>query len=256
MLFDTHTHLDQSEFDDIRDAVVERAQAAGVEALIAVGTTAEASRKCVELAARYACVFAAVGIQPNYVAQAATDDWAEIERLAVAPGVVAIGETGLDRHWDYTPFDQQQEYFERHIALAQRLDLPLIVHMRDCDDDILAALREARELGPLRGVMHSFTGDAAMAAECMALGLHISFAGMITYKKSQALRDCAATIPADRLLIETDCPYLSPEPVRSQRPNEPALVRHTAACIATVRGVALEELAALTTANARALFRV
>jgi TatD DNase family protein len=256
MLFDTHTHLDQTEFDEIRDAVVERAQAAGVEALVAVGTTAEASRKCVELAGRYAGVFAAVGIQPNYVAEGAPGDWAEIERLSTAPGVVAIGETGLDRHWDYTPFDQQQDDFQRHMALARRRDLPFIVHMRDCDDEILAALREAHAHGLLRGVMHSFTGDAEMAAECMAMGLHISFAGMITYKKSQALRDCAATIRDDRLLIETDCPYLSPEPVRSQRPNEPALVRHTAECIAKVRGVTLEELAELTTANARALFRV
>jgi TatD DNase family protein len=256
MLFDTHTHLDQPDFDEIRDAVVERAQAAGVEALIAVGTTAEASRKCVELAGRYAGVFAAVGIQPNYIAEAAPDDWAEIERLATAPGVVAIGETGLDRHWDYTPFDQQQDYFQRHMALARRRDLPFIVHMRDCDDDILAGLREAHAHGPLRGIMHSFTGDAQMAAECMRMGLHISFAGMITYKKSQALRDCAVTIPDDRLLIETDCPYLSPEPVRSRRPNEPALVRHTAECIAKVRGVTLEELAALTTANAQSLFRI
>ena len=120
----------------------------------------------------------------------------------------------------------QQDYFDRHMALAGRLDLPFIVHMRDCDADIMAALRaEHRRRGPLRGIMHSFTGDAAMAAECMALGLHISFAGMVTYKKSQPLRDCAATIPADRLLIETDCPYLSPEPVRGKRPNEPAYVR-------------------------------
>jgi TatD DNase family protein len=266
MLFDTHTHLDQAEFDDIRDAVVDRAQAAGVESLIAVGTTAEASRKCVDLAVHYACrsapssrprgVFAAVGIQPNYIAEAGPDDWSEIERLAAAPRVVAIGETGLDRHWDYTPFDLQQDYFQRHMALARQLDLPFIVHMRDCDDDILAALREAHAHGPLRGVMHSFTGDAAMAAECMRMGLHISFAGMVTYKKSQALRDCAATIPGDRLLIETDCPYLSPEPKRGQRPNEPALVRHTAECLAQVRGMSVKELAALTTANAHALFRL
>jgi TatD DNase family protein len=128
--------------------------------------------------------------------------------------------------------------------------------MRDCDAEIVAALQEASRRGPLRGVMHSFTGDAAMAAECIGLGLHISFAGMVTYKKSQALRDCAATIPTERLLIETDCPYLSPEPVRGKRPNEPAFVRHTAQCIAEVRGVTLEQLAAQTTANARALFRL
>jgi len=257
MLIDTHTHLDQEEFDETRDEVVERARAAGVETIIAVGTTAAASRKCIELAARYSGVYAAVGIQPNYVAESSPGDWQEIERLATAPGVVAIGETGLDRHWDYTPFDQQQEYFDRHIELARRCDLPFIVHMRDCDADIVAALREAHQRGgPLRGVMHSFTGDAAMAAECVALGMRISFAGMVTYKKSDALRDCAATIPADRLLIETDCPYLSPEPVRSQRPNEPALLRHTAECLATVRGVSFEELAAQTTANSRELFRI
>jgi len=256
MLFDTHTHLDQPEFDEIRNSVVERAQAAGVESIIAVGTTAAASRKCVELAARYSGVYAAVGIQPNYVAESAPGDWEEIEALVAAPGVVAVGEMGLDRHWDFTPFDQQREYFDRHIELARRHDLPFIVHMRDCDEDILAALREARQRGPLRGVMHSFTGDAAMAAECVALGIHISFAGMITYKKSQALRDCAATIPDNRLLIETDCPYLSPEPVRSMRPNEPALLRHTAERLAAVRGVTFEELAALTTANAREFFRI
>jgi TatD DNase family protein len=256
MLFDTHTHLDQEEFDDCRDAVVERAVASGVELIIAVGTTAEASRKCVEVAARYPSVYAAVGLQPNYIAQGSPDDWAAIEELSTARRVVALGETGLDRHWDYTPFEMQQEYFQRHIALARRRGLPFIVHMRDCDAEIVEALRLAAEGGALRGVMHSFTGDAAMAAECVALGLHISFAGMVTYKKSQALRECAATIPADRLLVETDCPYLSPEPVRSKRLNEPAHVRHTAERLAEVRGVTLEELAAQTTANARALFRI
>src|SRR4029079_8553230 len=173
--------------------------------------TLVASQKCIGLAARYDSVYAAVGIQPNYVAESAPDHWKAIQSLASSTKVVAIGETGLDRHWDYTPFDRQQDYFDRHIELARGLDLPFIVHMRDCDADILEQLRRARHRGRLRGVMHSFTGDAAMAAECCALGLHISFAGMVTYKKSQELRDCAATIPADRLLIETDCPYLSPE---------------------------------------------
>lgn len=256
-LFDTHAHLDQDEFDDTRDAVVERARAAGVETIIAVGTTVAASLKCVEVAARYEGVYAAVGLQPNYIAECGPDDWAEIERMVDQPKVVAIGETGLDRHWDFTPFDLQQDYFDRHMALAGRRDLPFIVHMRDCDADIMEALRaEHRRRGPLRGIMHSFTGDAAMAAECIALGLHISFAGMVTYKKSQPLRDCAATIPAERLLIETDCPYLSPEPVRGKRPNEPAYVAHTAKCIAIARGVSPQELGRQTTANARELFRI
>lgn len=257
LLFDTHAHLDQEEFDEIRDVVVERAHAAGVATMIAVGTTVAASRKCVELAGRYEGVYAAVGLQPNYIAECGPDDWVEIERLASAPRVVAIGETGLDRHWDFTPFELQQDYFDRHMALAGRLDLPFIVHMRDCDADIMAALRaEHARRGPLRGIMHSFTGDAEMAAECVQLGLHISFAGMVTYKKSQPLRDCAATIPNDRLLIETDCPYLSPEPVRGKRPNEPAYVAHTATCLATVRGRRPSELAQLTAENARQLFRI
>ncbi len=254
MLFDTHSHIDQDDFDDTRDTVVQRAHEAGVAELVAVGTTLAASRLCVELAARYEGVYAAVAIHPNYVAQSAAGDWAEIERLASAPRVVAIGETGLDRHWDYTPFDRQLESFDRHIRLAAERGLPFIVHMRDCEADILAALREAHQQGPLRGVMHSFTGDAAMAAECVAMGMHISFAGMLTYKKLQALRDCAATIPGDRLLIETDSPYLSPEPVRGMRPNEPANLRHTAECLAKVRGMKFEDLAALTTANAREFF--
>ncbi len=254
MLFDTHTHLDQSDFDDIRSAVVERAQVVGVTQLIAVGCTLGDSRKCVQLANEFEGIYAAVGIQPNYVAEAKPGDWAAIAQLAKEPGVVAIGETGLDRHWDYTPFDQQQDYFDRHMRLAEQLGLPFIVHMRDCDEEIMQALREARQRGVLKGVMHSFTGDAEMAAECVALGMHVSFAGMLTFKKSQALRECAATIPAERLLIETDCPYLSPEPVRGKRPNEPAFVRHTAECLAKVRGLSLEELAALTTANARAFF--
>jgi TatD DNase family protein len=256
MLFDTHTHLDQPEFDEDRDAVVQRAHDAGVRWIVAVGVTAATSRQCVALAARHAGAYAAVGIQPNYVAESQPDDWGVIEELAAAPGVVAIGETGLDRHWDFTPFDKQQEYFDRHLRLAAERHLPFVVHMRDCDADILAMLRDARQRGPLRGVMHSFTGSADTAAECVDLGLHVSFAGMITYKKSQALRECALAIRAERLLIETDSPYLSPEPVRGVRRNEPAYLRHTAECVAKLRGMTLEEVASLTTANARELFRV
>jgi TatD DNase family protein len=170
------------------------------------------------------------------------------------PRVVAIGETGLDRHWDFTPFDMQQNYFDRHLRLSQERGLPFIVHMRDCDEDILVMLREARERGPLDGVMHSFTGGRTMAEECIAMGLYISFAGMVTYKKSDELRAIAAVVPADRILIETDSPYLSPEPMRKIKRNEPAHVRHTAECLAKVRGVSLEEFAAQTTANARRLF--
>jgi TatD DNase family protein len=253
-LFDTHSHIDQEEFDDDRDGLIERARDAGLSNIVAVGCTAEASARCVGLAEQYDLVHAAVGIQPNYCAEAATGDWDRIVELAGRPGVVAIGETGLDRHWDYTPFDVQQDYFDRHIRLARDRKMPFIVHMRDCDDDIMAMLRDAHRAGPLSGIMHSFTGDTAMASECVALGLHISFAGMVTFKKSQALRDTAATVPENRILIETDSPYLSPHPLRSKRPNEPSYIVHTSECLANVRGVTAEQFADQTAANARELF--
>ena len=254
-LIDTHAHLDQEEFDADRDAVIERAHAAGVEAIVAIGVTAASSAAVVDLAAQHSGVYAAVGIQPNYTAEAQPDDWQQIVALVGRPKVVAIGETGLDRHWDYSPFDVQQDYFDRHLRLAQERDLPFVVHTRESDADVLAMLREARQRGPLRGIMHSFTGTAETAAECVALGLHISFAGMVTFKKSDALRTVAATVPADRILVETDSPYLSPHPLRGKR-NEPANVVYTAACLAAVRGQPPEEFAALVTANARALFRL
>ena len=254
MFFDTHAHLDQEEFDADRDAVIDRAVEAGVANIVSIGTTAAASARCVEIAQQYGPVYAAVGIQPNYVHEAGADDWQRVVELLDQPKVVALGETGLDRYWDFAPFDLQQDYFDRHLRLSQQRERPFIVHMRDCESEILEMLREAHRRGPLRGVMHSFTGDAEMAAECVSMGLHISFAGMVTFKKSEALRTCAATVPSDRLLIETDSPYLSPHPLRSQKRNEPANVRHTAQCLADARNIPLAELAQQTTANARRLF--
>jgi TatD DNase family protein len=253
-LFDTHAHLDQPEFDDDREEVMARAREARVENIVAVGISADTSQVSVQLAGEYAGVHAAVGMQPNYLAESQPGDWDRIVALVGRPGVVAIGETGLDRYWDFTPFDQQQDYFDRHIRLSQERGLPFIVHMRDCDEDILVMLREAHHRGPLVGVMHSFTGSRAMAEECLAMGLYISFAGMVSYKKSAELRTIAAAVPEDRILIETDSPYLSPEPVRKIKRNEPAHVRHTAACLAEVRGVTFEKFAEQTTANARRLF--
>jgi TatD DNase family protein len=252
---DTHAHLDQSEFDADRAAVIARAQAAGVRQIIAIGTTAATSSVCVRLTSEYPSITAAVGIQPNYCAQAEPGDWDQIVALATRPGVVALGETGLDRYWDYTPFALQQDYFDRHLRLAQKLNLPVVIHTRDCDADVLPMLKEAVARGPLSAVMHSFTGAAETAAQCVELGLYVSFAGMVTYKKSDALRAIAKDIPPDRILIETDSPYLSPVPLRGKR-NEPAHVVHTAACLAEVRGLTLDAFAAQTTTNARRLFRL
>lgn len=253
-LFDTHAHLDDESFDANRDAVVARAETAGLSALLAVGTTAQSSQQCVDLASQYPMVSAAVGIQPNYVAEAASGDWDQVVRLAQGHKVIALGETGLDRYWDFTPFSAQEDYFDRHLRLSQQTDLPFIVHMRECGDDILRMLNEARRRGELRGVMHSFTGDSELATACLELGLYISFAGMVTFKKSAALRSVATQIPADRILIETDAPYLSPHPKRSQRPNEPALIVHTLACLAAERNVPEDTFAAQTFNNGQRLF--
>src|SRR5215213_5053449 len=191
-LFDTHAHLDQDDFDKDRDAVLDRARLAGVEAIVAVGVTAASSQRVVVLAAEYDLLLPAVGIQPNYCGEVTEGDWQRIVDLAALPQVVALGETGLDRYWDRAPFDVQQDYFDRHLRLSQKLDLPFIVHTRNGDEDVLAMLREARQRGPLRGVMHSFTGSETTARECVELGMHISFAGMVTFKKSGDLRAVAA----------------------------------------------------------------
>jgi TatD DNase family protein len=253
MLIDTHAHLDQEEFNADREEVISRAIAAGVEAMIAIGVTADSSEAVVKLASEHPAVYAAVGIQPNYCAEAKAGDWERIVALADSPKVAAIGETGLDRYWDYAPFEVQQDYFDRHLRLSQERGLPFIVHTRESDADVVAMLSDASARGPLTGVMHSFTGSAETAAECVALGLYVSFAGMVTFKKSDDLRAVAATIPVDRILVETDSPYLSPHPLRGKR-NEPANIVHTARVLAEARGVGLDEFAAQTTANARRLF--
>ena len=254
-LIDTHCHLDEDAFAPDRDEVIARALAEGVAALVTIGTTAASSRQAVELAARYPAVFAVVGIQPNYVAEAKSGDWETIEELVQSPKVVGVGETGLDRYWDYAPLELQQEFFRRHLELAKRRDLPFVIHCRDAEADVIAQLQQFAAGGPLRGVMHSFTGSRDTARACLELGLHVSFAGMLTYKKNDALRDVAAYVPAERLLLETDAPYLAPIPKRGKR-NEPAFVSYTAACLAEVRGVSVEQLAVQTAANARALFRL
>ncbi|MBM4000436.1 MAG: TatD family deoxyribonuclease [Planctomycetes bacterium] len=254
MLVDTHAHLDDEQFDGRLDAVLANAKAAGVRAILTVGTSRASSQRAVELAAMHEGLFAGVGIHPNSGARAADADWEAITRLAHAERVVAIGETGLDRHWDDTPFDVQQALFERHIELARGAGLPFIVHMRDCEADVIAALRSARERGELRGVMHAFSGSLSTALACLELGMHISFAGMVTFRRSDGLRDVAAAVPDDRLLLETDSPYLAPEPHRGRRPNEPALLVHTAECVARVRGVGVDQVARQTAGNAVRLF--
>jgi TatD DNase family protein len=220
-----------------------------------IGVDLESSRVACDLAAAYpGFLFAAVGIQPNSAAAAGPDDFEQIRELARLPGVRAIGETGLDCYWNDTPIDQQHRYFDEHLQLCRETGLPVVIHMRDSGELILEQLR--RQSSVPAGVMHSFTGDQRLAEQCLDLGLYLSFAGMITFKGSDELRRVARLVPEDRLLVETDSPYLSPEPLRGRRPNEPARVEHTLRCLATVRGVPAEYLAQVTTENAKRLLRI
>jgi TatD DNase family protein len=255
-LIDTHAHLDEEGFRGDLPAVLERARNVGVSTVLTIATTAPSSAACVALAAVHPMVRATVGIQPNHVAEAAPDAWDEVVRLATQSQVVALGETGLDRHWNFTPFAQQEDYFARHLELAREHKLPVVIHCREAEADTVRMVRaDFEKHGPVRGVMHSFTGDAATMEACLAMGLHISFAGMVTYKNAQNLRDVALGVPLGRLLVETDSPYLAPVPVRGKR-NEPAFVAHTAACLAAVKSVDEAIIALHTTRNARDLFKL
>jgi TatD DNase family protein len=218
-----------------------------------IGTRAADSEAAAELAGREPGVVAAAGIHPNDVAEAEPGEWERIVRLAESGRVAAIGETGLDWYRTTAPPDLQRDFFDRHLRLAQRLSLPVVIHTRESIRDVLDAVRAAVARGPLAAVLHAFTGTAAEAAEAIDLGCHLGFAGMVTFRSSASLREVATGVPLDRLLVETDSPFLSPEPLRGRR-NEPANVVHTARCLALARGEPLATFAAATTANARRLF--
>jgi TatD DNase family protein len=252
-LVDSHAHLDDHRLQERFDEVLLNARAAGVVQIVAIGTTAADSASVIEIARKHPGVFAAVGVQPNHVAEAEAGDWPRIVALAARPRVIALGETGLDRYWNHTPFAQQQEWFDRHLELARALDRPVVIHCRDCETDIIEHLE--RQGKPTRGVLHSFTGNRDHASAFLSLGLHISFAGMVTFsnKSLDSLREAARSIPMDRILIETDSPYLSPQPVRG-RLNQPAHLAWTVQLLARTLGIEPEELARTTTENARRLF--
>lgn len=251
--YDSHCHLDPLRYGGDIAAVLERARAAGVSRLTVIGTRAADSEAAAELAATEPGLVCAAGIHPNDTAEVDPDEWDRVTRLVVSGRVAAVGETGLDWYRDTAPRDVQRDYFDRHIRLAQKLGLPLVIHSRESTRDVLDTLAAARRHGPLVGVLHSFTGTADEAAEAVELGFFLGFAGMVTFRSAEPLRQVAISVPDDRLLIETDSPFLSPEPLRGRR-NEPAHVIHTARCLAIARGVSLESLAATTTANACRLF--
>ena len=255
-LFDTHAHLHFPEFDADREAMLDRARAAGVRRMLTIGTEPESSRAAVALATREADVWAAVGIHPHDAGPADVTALGEIERLAGEPRVVAVGEIGLDYFRNLSPREDQERVFHALLGLARRLGKPVVVHCRDAHEDVLRILDEER-VGEVGGIMHCFSGDVAIARRCLDLGLTISLAGPVTYPNARALPDVARFVPGDRLVIETDCPFLPPQGHRGPgRRNEPAYLPVTASRVAQLRGESLDVLAARLTANACALLGI
>lgn len=254
ILFDTHAHLDDEGYDDDRDEMIRRARAAGVAHIVNVGYDLESSLRSIRLAEKYDLIYAAVGIHPHGAAEAGSGYLEELGKLAAHPKVVALGEMGLDYYRDLSPRPVQRKVFQEQLALAGKLKKPIIIHDREAHGDILDILRK-EGLGPSGGVMHCYSGSWEMAEECLAMGFYISIAGPVTFPKALRLKDVAARVPPDRLLIETDAPYLTPVPHRGKR-NESSYVAFTAIEIARIRGMETEDLASLCAENSRKLFRI
>lgn len=253
MLFDTHCHLDTPAFDADREAALVRARQAGVSRFLNPGYDLASSQRAVELAQRHPNVYAAVGVHPNDAREFAAETLDQLRALATQPKVVAIGEIGLDYYWKTVPPQRQAEAFVAQLELARALDLPVIIHCRDAYDDCLALLeRHGRDLSV---VMHAFGGELSHLWRALDLGCTIGIGGPVTYPKAQRLREVAASVPLDRLVLETDAPYLSPQPHRGKR-NEPAFLPLAAAVVADVRRMRIEDLARATGDNSVRLFRL
>jgi TatD DNase family protein len=256
VLTDSHCHLEPKDFAD-RDDAIARAREAGVERLVCVGSGAgfDEIRNAVALAEGDARIWAAVGLHPHDAARAPAGVLDEIERLATTHArVVAVGETGLDYHYNHSPADEQRSVLRAHLAIARKAKKPVSFHIRDAHDEA-ARIMEEEKIGETGGVIHCFTGGLEDAKRYVALGLHLSFSGILTFKSAGNIREAAAWAPLDRILIETDCPYLAPQPMRGKR-NEPAYLVHTARFLAELRGISVEALAQATSDNAARLFRL
>jgi TatD DNase family protein len=253
MLVDSHCHLDFPDFESELDAIIARAEAAGVGAMLTISTRVRQFDRIRAVAERFENVCCSVGTHPHYADEERDIELDEILRLAKHPKAVAIGEAGLDYHYDNSPIADQEHGFRRHIAAARQTGLPLVIHSRDADGHTARILKEEMAKGPFGAVLHCFTGGRELAMTGVELGLYVSFSGVLTFNKSEELRATAAEIPLDRLLIETDAPYLAPVPMRGKR-NEPSYVRHTAKVLARVKGVGEAEIARATTENFFRLF--
>lgn len=252
MLIDTHAHLDFSQFSKDRDQVLQKARKAGVGQIINIGVDLQSSEESISLAREHSFIFATVGVHPHDAKDAPPDYLERLKSLASLPKVVAIGEIGLDYYRNRSPRKQQQRVFREQLRLARSLSLPVVVHDRDAHTDLLKILEEEL-VEDISGVMHCFSGDRAMADRCLALNMYISLAGPLTFKRSDHLKDLASYLPLERVLLETDSPFLAPQPYRGRR-NEPANLLRIASCLAQLKNINLEEIADRTTENAFTLF--
>ncbi|MGF7176312.1 TatD family hydrolase [Azospirillum doebereinerae] len=254
MLIDSHCHLDFPDFAEELDAVVDRARQAGIGRMVTICTYLTRFDRILAVAERYDDVLCTVGVHPHQAAEefAVTTVEALVERSR-HPKVIGLGETGLDYFYDKSPRDQQQEAFRRHIRASLETGLPLIVHTRDADSDTMRIVKEEAAGQPVKGLLHCFSSGRQLAEEALDFGFTLSLSGIVTFKKSEELRDIVKDVPLDRILVETDAPYLAPIPYRGKR-NEPSYVAHTAACVAGVKGVTPKELARVTTENFFRLF--
>lgn len=254
MLFDTHAHLEDKQFNSDVTEVIKRAQNEGVSLILNVGYNLKHARKSIALAEKYDFIYASVGLHPHDAKDSSQDLWQEIYKLAQHPKVVALGEMGLDYYWDNSPRDIQGDAFRRQIGMARDLQLPIIIHDRDAHLDVLNIVKEekAREVG---GVFHAYSGSWEMAKEVLDLGFYISIGGPVTFKNARKILEVAEKAPLDRILIETDCPYLTPHPLRGKR-NEPGYVKMVAEKIAQIRDISYEEVAKATLENGKRLFGI
>jgi TatD DNase family protein len=258
MFIDSHAHIDGSEFDADRDEVIARARAAGVSAILNVGTGdphSGAFERAVELGKTHESIYTAIGTHPHDARL--YDDAAEarIKTLVTSERVIAWGEIGLDFHYDNSPRDVQVEVFKRQLRAARECDLPVVIHTREAESETIEILKSHYEGAERRGVFHCFSGSMELAQRAIELGFMISFSGIVTFKKADELREVAKQVPLERLLIETDCPYLTPIPYRGKR-NEPAYVVEVARCLAGIYGVDIEEIGRLTSENFTSFFRI
>jgi len=253
MLIDSHCHLDFPDFAPERDAVVARARAAGVSPMITICTRMRRFEEIYALTQAYDDVFCSAGTHPHYASEEKDVPLEDILAAAARDKVVAIGEAGLDYYYDFSAVEDQKAGFRRHIDAARQTGLPLVIHSREAEEDTAAILEDEMGKGAFSAVLHCFTSGPELARRGLALGLYVSFSGVLTFKRSDELREIAASVPMDRLLVETDAPYLAPVPKRGKR-NEPAFVRHTAKVLAEVKGVSEDELARATTENVHRLF--